>query len=148
MGELNRKERRKSALKGEGYYAELTHKIMIADLRVYTNKDLPDGVMIVSTAEADRLQAIVDEANAKATKEIADRQAEANLEVTIDQVNTMIAEIDNTNGDVNTNDYALYLIEEAVLVEPEADYPLDIKRVPVDYMPKDTIALVGKKEGK
>ena len=73
---LNRKQRRDTAIKGKDYYGELTHNVGIANLRVYTNRNMPDGVMIVSPAEGDRLQKLVDEATAKSLQEKVNEKAE------------------------------------------------------------------------
>ena len=64
---MNRANRRKT----KGIYAEATHKIMIADLQVMTNPNVPDGYMIVSPNEADRLQDLVDKATAEAGAKLA-----------------------------------------------------------------------------
>lgn len=151
---LNRKQRRDTAIKGKTYYGELRHQVMIADLRVYVNKEVPDGVMIVSEAEGDRLQALVDEATSKAvTKAVEDHktdleeEAKHSKELTIERAIDLIAGITSAGGTVTPEDYAIYAKPDVVFVGKRSDYPLEIITSDTN-LPDGVSVIVAKREGK
>lgn len=141
---FNRKQRRATALKGDSYYGELTHQIVIADLKVYSNKDLPDGVMIVSVKEADRLQKLVDEASVRQASEkakIADKMVYmADAFEGIDKIEKSGVK------EVTKDEYAFYVAPDAVLEVPAESYPLEV--IISENLPAGTLCMVAKKEGK
>lgn len=145
---LNRKQRRDTAIKGKDYYGEITQQIMIADLRVYSNKNIPDGVMIVSEKEADRLKAMIDDANSKAIEDaeaLARENAPRVYRLDVDQ---MVADIEKAGGKVTPEDYAIYVAEGVVLEGDFDSQPLDVIEATKDKLPADTLCIVAKKEGK
>ena len=60
---MNRATRRKTSV-----FKEFGDKLTIADLRVIVNDKTPDGVMVVSPKEAERLAKMVADAMAKKIK--------------------------------------------------------------------------------
>ena len=69
---LNRKTRR---LKGVAVIED-KHNIRIADLHVMVSAGVPDGIMLVSPAEGDRLAKMVEDAQKRATRELAQKAQE------------------------------------------------------------------------
>lgn len=141
---FNREQRRKTALKGKTYQGELTHQLLIADLKVYTNKDMPDGVMIVSPTEAERLQAIVDGAVAKKASE---KSRDHDKMVFMADAYEGIDKVEKSGVKKVTNEeYAFFVSPDAVLEVPAESYPLEV--IISETMPADTLCMVAKREGK
>lgn len=59
-----------------GFILETKHDLIIADLRVMTNPKIPNGVMVVSPAEGERLADMVVN-SAKRKKETGERSEQA-----------------------------------------------------------------------
>lgn len=147
---LNRKQRRATAIKGKTFTGEIKHTIMIADLKVYVNKEMPDGVMIVNEKEADRLRELIDAEVARNAREQAERSAKEMVgeegKVSIIQIMDMIAEITKAGGEVTPKDYAIYAREETQFSGSPENYPLEIIRT--NNIGDGVEAVVAKKEGK
>lgn len=147
---LNRQQRRKTAIKGKTFYGEIKHTIMIADLKVYVNKDMPDGVMIVNEKEGERLRELIDAEVARKAHEQAERSAKEMVgeegKVSIIQIMDMIADITNAGGKVTPEDYAIYATEDTKFSGSLDNYPLEVIRK--NDMPEGTTVLVAKREGK
>jgi hypothetical protein len=135
----NRKERRATAIKGDTYYGELTHKVVLADLVMYTNKELPDGVMIVSQKDADRIQALVDEA-------VVQKAEDDLVLVRMSDCYEQMFKIEEAGVVVTPEEY-VFMVSDKAKLEVRADaYPLEV--IVTSDLPADTLSMVVKKEGK
>ena len=149
---LNRKQRRDTAIKGKTYYGEIKHPLMLAELRVYVNKEMPRGVMIVSAGEGERLKELIDDASDKDTKKaIADHAEELEREanepktVSVDDINKLILQVEAEGAKVNRDEYAIYALDLVTFDGELADYPLDVVRVVREAMPDDAYVMVTKR---
>lgn len=149
---LNRQQRRKTAIKGKTFYGEIKHTIMIADLKVYVNKDMPDGVMIVNEKEGERLRELIDAEVARKAREQAEQSAKEMVgeegKVSIIQIMDMIADLTNAGATVTPDDYVIYATEDTKFSGSLENYPLEIVRKSKEEMPDDTVVVVAKREGK
>jgi hypothetical protein len=90
---MNRDQKRKGDRAVKGLSLE-PRRLIIAGLQVLTSNAIPTGAMVVNPAEADVLQAMVDEAsNQKAVE-----QAQASDDINVSEVKT------TEEGDSESND--------------------------------------------
>lgn len=148
---LNREKRRRLALKGKTYYGEIVNPLMIADLKVYVNKEMPDGVMIVSVAEGERLKKLIDDASEKDTAEAVEqhaRKAEAEakeMTFTPARIVETIEGMEKNGAKVSNDTHAIYALDTVTFEGKFSEYPLDIVIVPAEAMPDDTYLMVAKR---